>query len=221
MSRWSLEDRILFEEEGVIVVNKPAGLPSTGSTLEDPESLQFLLQKRYRRKIWAVHQLDRWTSGVNLFVRKKALVKEWSERLSRQGRKTYLTLVHGAVSPKRFKIQEPLGWVESRRGRWVSPEGQKAVTEVQVLESVPGVSLCRVRLHTGRTHQIRIHMAWRGHPLLGETRYAPVQGDKTPRQALHAASLAFKGGPVWEAPLPRDMRAWILAEGLQGTQVMG
>jgi len=199
-----LEARILLEDDGLIAVDKPAGWPSTGRTLEDPRCIQHLLMERLRRRVWAVHQLDADTTGVNLFVRRKALVAHWAERL-RRGRKLYVALCHGELEGSRWRrIEEKIGWVESRRGRWVTPEGQRAVSDVRAMDSGEGLSLLEVAIKTGRNHQVRIHLAHAGHPLVGERRYLQPPCGRFGRHALHARRLSFADGQTIEAPLPAD-----------------
>ena len=94
MKPFDLEARILHEADGVIVVNKPVGWPSTGRDLDDPKCVQHLLMARARRMVWAVHQLDADTSGVNVFVRRKSLVEPWAQKL-RKGRKEYCSFCKG------------------------------------------------------------------------------------------------------------------------------
>jgi 23S rRNA-/tRNA-specific pseudouridylate synthase len=150
-----------------------------------------------------VHQLDKETSGVNLFVRRKALVEQWSALLKHQGQKEYLALCHGAPTWERRRCRARLGWLPGQRRRGVVQQGgQEAETLFERLEVGQGASLLRALPRTGRTHQIRLHLEALGHGLLGDKRY----GDQAPcglhaRHALHAASLRA-GGRQWRAPLP-------------------
>ena len=211
-----LDDHILLEEDGLILLNKPAGLPSTGATLEAPGNLQHELMQRYRRMIWAVHQLDRDTSGLNVFVRRKALVQEWTARMKR-GQKHYLALCHGVVAPDHQVVDEPLGWIAARRRRGITAEGTPARSELRVLGRGEEATLLQVILHTGRSHQVRLHLEHLGHPLLGEDRYREPPSQAAPRQMLHAWRLELDGRTL-EAPLPADFeataRAFALADAL-------
>ncbi len=210
---FDLEARILWDAEGLIAVDKPAGWPTAGRDLDDPRCIQHLLMARCRRMVWAVHQLDAGTTGVNLFVRRKALVPVIAERLKR-GQKRYLAICHGHPSPSRQRIDAPIGWVEGERRRWVTPEGQAAVSHMEALEHLAGgMALVRVAIETGRTHQVRIHMASIGHPLVGEDRYREPPCGLLGRQALHAHQIELEGGPVIEAELPQDMKALALNKG--------
>ena len=207
-----LDARILLEDDGLIAVDKPAGWPSTGRDLKDPDCLQHLLMQRFRRKIWAVHQLDADTTGVNLFVRRKSLVATWADRL-RQGRKTYLALCHGQIERRGwFRIDSPIGWVEARGGRWIADDGKAAVSEVRVEKAGESISALEVAIKTGRTHQVRIHLASVGHPLVGERRYRQPPCGLLDRHALHAHRVRLPGVGVIEAPVPADLQ--VLLDGL-------
>ena len=205
---FDVEPLILYERDHLIAVNKPPWIPSTGRTLDDPECLQHKLIARNRGKmIWAVHQLDALTSGVNLFVARKSLVAVMTERLKRFGTKSYVAVCHGAPDLDRQRVDVPLGWVQALGRRGVTEEGQRAVSDVTVLSRAADAALIEVVLHTGRTHQIRIHMAHLGHPLFGEARYRDPASEGHARNALHAASLSFKDDQTRiEAPLPDDLR---------------
>lgn len=208
-----LERRILLEEDGLIVVDKPSGVPTAGDALEQPGSLQYELMQRYRRMIWAVHQLDRDTSGVNVFVRRKALVATWQAALS-EGRKTYLGVCHGRLEGL-VRVDAPLGWDDEHRRRAVAEGGKSARTEIEVLGATEGFSLLALRIETGRTHQIRLHLEHIGHPLVGERRYRHQPCTLHPHHALHALRVEA-GGLVLEAPIPADFRELAGNLGLSG-----
>ncbi|RZO50797.1 MAG: RluA family pseudouridine synthase [Sandaracinaceae bacterium] len=201
---------ILHDADGVVVVDKPPGLEATGRTPDDPGGVQHHLAVQLRRPVWAVHQLDRDTSGVLIFVRKRSLVARWQEALAR-GDKRYVALVHGreghgseAFEPR--TIDAPVAYDRGAR-RWVVREGGKpARSTVEVVSVGADAMRVHVTLHTGRTHQARVHLAHVGHPLVGERRYRTPPCELHPRHALHAARVAALGA-VFEAPLPEDLRA--------------
>lgn len=193
LSQAELQRRILFESEDVVVVDKPWGIPSTGRRLSDPDSVQYALMQRYVSMTWAVHQLDADTSGVNVFVRRRNLVKVWQTRMRfPTGEKTYLAVVHGEFTADRT-IEAPVGVVRTTPSRHlgIAADGRRAVTRFEVLSRNTDFSLLRVQIETGRTHQIRIHATSIGHPLVGETWYRETPCRRHPRQALHAFELRF------------------------------
>ena len=197
---------ILHDSDGVIVVDKPAGIPSTGRTLDDPHCLQSWLMTKYRRRrIWAVHQLDTDTTGVNVFVRRKALVEVWSERL-RAAQKQYIAFVAGVLEAERYDVRAALGYCEVTNRQRVIDIGRPARSIVHVRTRFLGVTEVSVFIETGRTHQVRLHMEHLGHPVLGDMRYAsPADQARHYRQALHAASVEFEDGVIFRAPIPSDL----------------
>lgn len=207
-----MTDRIsvLHDAAGVVVVDKPAGLETAGRSLADPRSVQHRLAAQLGRPVWAVHQLDRETSGVNVFVRKRSLVAAWQAELKR-ARKVYLAIVHGRFAEESARVDAPLRYDEPSR-RWVVGEGREARTRVLRLAASDAFSALEVTLLTGRTHQARVHLAHLGHPLAGERRYRDPPPPAHPRHALHAWRLELADGRRVVAPIPDDLRA--LAERL-------
>ncbi len=204
--------RILFEGAGLVVIDKPWGIPTTGRKLDDPDCVQFGLMEHFGEMVWAVHQLDADTTGVNLFVRDKDLVAKWKQRmLFPNGKKSYLAIVHGLVESESQRIDAPIGVVASEPTRQlgICAEGKRAVSEVHVLERGRENTLVRVQIETGRTHQIRIHLASLGHPVMGDDWYGSVHPPAFVRQALHAWKVNFGDGGEpegFESPMPADMR---------------
>lgn len=201
---------VLHDTGGLIAVDKPAGLESTGRAVDDPGGVQHHLQTQLRRPLWLVHQLDRDTTGVLLFVRKRRLVAEWQARL-RRAQKRYLALVHGTLEPVAATFDAPIGYDRALR-RWrVDPEGKPARTTARRLDAAGGVSLVEARIRTGRTHQVRVHLAQAGHPLVGERLHRDPPCELTGRQMLHAWRLEVDDLSL-EAPIPRDfadaMKRW-------------
>ncbi len=197
---------ILFREDGVVVVDKPAGLPSTGRNLADPRSVQAWLQRELRREaVWAVHQLDEDTSGLNLFVTRKSLVAPWGERLAAGG-KTYLAIVHGRA--RAGVVDAPIGTRMAGRKSFpaIARSGRPATTAIEVLDSTEAASLVAAKPRTGRTHQVRLHLAHVGNPLFGERLHRQPPSDAHPRHALHAWRFELDGA-TFESPIPDDLRA--------------
>lgn len=206
-----IEITVIHDADGVVVIDKPPGLETTGRTPEDPRGVQHHLTRQLRRRVWAVHQLDRDTSGAVIFVRRRPLVAVWQERLKR-ATKRYLAVVHGA--PDAQRIETPLAYDDEKR-RWVtSAEGKPARTDIAPQVIGVDTSLVEAQLHTGRTHQVRVHLASIGHPLIGERRYRDPPCDLHPRHALHAHRIEL-GEVTFEAPLPDDLRMLLDRLGLR------
>jgi len=173
-----------------------------------------------RLQVFPVHRLDRDTSGLMLFARTRQAEQKLIRMFARHDvQRTYVAVVHGLIEEPRTIDT----WLVRNRGdglRGSTPQGeaaegaQRAVTHVRPMEQLAAYTVVECRLETGRTHQIRIHLSEIGHPLCGEKTYAPVDASGAPRQALHAAELAFVH-PItqqslrWRAPLPRDLKEWL------------
>lgn len=211
--------RLLELRDGLLVVDKRPGLPSTGRTLDDPDCLQSALMRLLRRrKVWAVHQLDRDTSGLNLFCTRKALVAAWAARLS-AGTKTYLALCHGALVGAPRTVDLAIGRRRGPSGRELPAlrsDGKPARSTItpRAASADGRVSLVEVVIHTGRTHQVRLHLASLGHPLLGERLHRDPPCELLPRHGLHAWRLDLGPDARWEAPLPPDLAYAIEALGV-------
>lgn len=214
--------RIAYEDEAVLVVDKPAGVVVHPGAGRRRGTLAAGLLHRYpelrgvgQRDRWGlVHRLDRDTSGLLLVARTSSSYRRLAEDLAaRKIERRYLTLVTGAFDMPRGKIEAPIGRDPARpTRRRVAPEGKPAVTHYRVVRSWDRVSLLEVGLETGRTHQIRVHLAAIGHPVVGDTTYGRTGPVNSPRLFLHAAFLAFTH-PVSgerisvESPLPADLDA--------------
>ena len=202
------------------MLNKPPLLPTAGRTLQDPDCLQFWLMMRHNRMVWAVHQLDADTTGVNVFVWKKPLVPRMQQRLRYpNAQKSYLAVVHGCPTFDSIRIDEPLGFLKTAdfSGQAVVPDGKPSATRLTVLARTATHALVRATLETGRTHQVRVHLAHVGHPLIGEEWYRRPACLEHPRQALHAERIEFHDDEEpgeFVAPPPADLRQLIERLGL-------
>ena len=222
---------IIFEDLHIVVVNKPAGLvvhPGAGN-LENTLVHGLLHHCENLSGIGGiirpgiVHRLDKDTSGVMIIAKSdaahQALVTAFK---ARQVKKTYVAITSGYMRDKEGVINLPIGRHPVRRTKMAvnCASGRHAVTQFRVEKNLYSAQLLKIRLHTGRTHQIRVHMSHMGHPLLGDSLYGGPSKVKTPsgerieikRQMLHAQGLemmhpATKGRRLeLHAPIPEDMR---------------
>jgi 23S rRNA pseudouridine1911/1915/1917 synthase len=221
---------VVFEDEDLLVINKPPGLTvhpgagRTGGTLANAllARLPSMRGVGPAQRPGIVHRLDRETSGL-LVVAKHAAALAALQRAvaARAVARRYLALVSGDLAADEGTIEAPIGRHPRHRTKMaVVPGGRAAVTHYRVVERVGGATLVEARLVTGRTHQIRVHFAHLGHPVLGDRVYGgrrtPPGGRTVVRQLLHAYRLAFRhpatGAPLeFESPLPEDF-AGVLAQ---------
>lgn len=182
---------IIYSDRDLVAINKPAGLLSVASAKETRIHALAILRNqlsgpRCPVKLWPVNRLDRDTSGVLLFATshdmREAVMELWPE-----AEKKYLAIVEGCPSPGQGTINQPLRQdeYEYRMHVGAHPDAKRAVTHYETQRSVNGCTLLELTLETGRQHQIRAHMAWLGHPVVGDQRY----GIAGPRMGLHALSL--------------------------------
>ncbi|MFC7365384.1 MULTISPECIES: RluA family pseudouridine synthase [Bhargavaea] len=213
---------ILFEDDALLILDKPAGQATIPSRDAPSGTLANLVAGKFRAEgtpatVHIVTRLDRETSGIVCIAKNRHIHHLMSEKMKAGGVcKRYEAIVRGSFSEQHFFIDKPIGRKEgSIIERTVRPDGQRALTEVSVLETdgIPGKEISRlsVILHTGRTHQIRVHLAHIGHPLEGDTLYGGC-AERISRQALHCAGLSFShplSGVAIEvtSPVPEDMRA--------------
>ena len=168
-----------------------------------------------------VHRLDRFTSGVLLVAKNDAAHHALAAQFSsRQIEKVYLTLVHGNVKNESGRIERPIARDPRRRVRMTARlnRGRAATSEYRVLERFDRFTLLEVRIATGRTHQIRVHLSSIGHPVAGDTLYgAPAKSEAQPslgRYFLHAQRIRFRQPSTGqqievEAPLPAELQSWM------------
>lgn len=208
---------IRYEDDDIMVIAKPAGLvvhPTgnhPGGTLANGV-IAYWQKRGERRKFRAVNRLDKDTSGL-LIVAKNQWAHEQFSRMQQERtlHRIYQAIAEGEIEHDAATIDAPIGLAEnSFITRQVRPDGQSAVTHYRVLARGKGMSHVEVKLDTGRTHQIRVHMSSIGHPLAGDDLYGGSRAF-IGRQALHAAQLGFvhpRSGIImeWREPLPADMQ---------------
>ncbi len=184
---------ILHEDAAIIVVDKPAGLLTVPGKLEGRQDCLVTRLQAARWDALTVHRLDCDTSGVIIFARTRQaqgfLGQEFEQR---RAEKTYVARVRGEVPGDQGRIDLPIGsdW-DYRPRQKVTPEGRPAVTDWQVIGRHAGETRVRLTPHTGRSHQLRVHLLALGHPILGDQIYAPETLPDHPRLMLHAETLAL------------------------------
>jgi 23S rRNA pseudouridine1911/1915/1917 synthase len=215
---------VLYEDEDLVAIDKPAGMVVHAGAGVHSGTLVNALLHRFGElsgvggplRPGIVHRLDRYTSGVLLVAKNDRAHQNLAAQFSgRSVEKTYLALVHGVVKAESGRIERPIARDPVHRTRMTARlnEGRAAWSEYRVQRRFPGFTLLEVRIGTGRTHQIRVHLSSIGHPVAGDTLYgAPRQAE--PRFFLHAHRIRFRrpsdGAPLEiVSPLPEDLEAWL------------
>ena len=226
---------IVYEDEALIVIAKPAGLLTVAldNKLHEPslhDQIKQHLRSQGKRRPFVVHRIDRDTSGLVVFAKTpqaQEQIKAQFER--REPERIYWAVVYGHPKPDAGTWQDFLVWDQDhliqRPARASNKLAKEAISHYRLLEKYPLASLLEVRLVTGKQHQIRVQAGRRGHPLVGERQYvfepAPRQPIDFPRQALHAYRLGFRH-PLndrllnFEAPLPEDFQSLLSALRIEG-----
>jgi 23S rRNA pseudouridine955/2504/2580 synthase len=202
---------VLLEDDALLALNKPAGVAVHGGSGVSFGVIEQLRQARPQAKLLElVHRLDRDTSGILLVAKKRSALKHLQDQFrERETGKTYLALVQGEWPARNKVIDLPLhkfllqgkdGTEGERRVRVTTPEdpdGMRSITLVKVAERLQGCTLLEVTIKTGRTHQIRVHLASQGHPIAGDDKYGDFEWNKHlqkqghKRMFLHAWRLQF------------------------------
>jgi 23S rRNA pseudouridine1911/1915/1917 synthase len=214
--------RLLYADEHLAAVDKPAGVPAQPTLTSDVGTLPDLVAALLGSPVTLVHRLDRETSGVTVLARTREAAAALAEAFRTGGpEKTYLALCARAPIPTEGRVDAPLGKDPARAGlRRVDPRGDAAATAYRTLRAAApssgaGAALVEARPETGRTHQIRVHLAHLGAPLLGDARYGGprrVGEVAVPRVMLHARRLVLAHPVtgerlVLEAEAPADFAA--------------
>lgn len=228
-----MHPEIIFENDFFVAVNKPSGLLSIPDRLGQELSLKDILKSRYDQ-IFTVHRLDKDTSGIIVFAKDEASHKQLSQLFEgREVEKFYLGLVHGKLMNEDGSIDAAITEHPGKNGKMITHvKGKPALTDYHVLESFRLYTWLQFQIHTGRTHQIRVHMQHIGHPIVCDEIY----GDPSPillsalkkkfklsksaeqerplmnRLALHSHKLSFTLNDEkfnLEAEIPKDLRAML------------
>lgn len=224
---------VIAEDAAILALNKPAGLSSQGGrikahTLDD---LLWAFARSNGKRPELVHRLDRDTSGVILAAKTKPAAGFLGKAImARRLEKTYLALVAGPLDPPSGEIATPLRREEIGRESYMRPcppdhpAAEAALTRYRIRATGPSGALIELQPHTGRMHQLRVHLASVGRPILGDPRYGgalTAAGGAVPRLMLHAWRLRFPhpdgGERCVEAPAPADMAAIARALGIDIT----
>lgn len=227
-----ITDSIIHDTADWIALNKPSGLLSIPDRKGTETSLKVMLKEKYG-EIYTVHRLDKDTSGLIVFAKNETSHKLLSKQFEdRQTKKIYQGLVIGSLMEKKGSIDSPIAEHPAQNGTMIiHRNGKESLTDYEVLEDFSIFSFAQFQIHTGRTHQIRVHMKDMGNPIVCD----PLYGDGKPilvsslkskfklskdieeerpilnRLALHSFQLSFTDGDgkliELEAPLPKDLRA--------------
>lgn len=212
---------VIYEDEDVIVINKPDGVltHSKGALNIEGTVASFIKPKLKDRHLTGnragiVHRLDRHTSGV-IIAAKTAAAQKWLQKQfsTRKVKKTYLAIIEGSLRPEKALIDAPIGRNPNKPQTFVVlSSGKPAQTEYETLESFEKdgktYSLLKLIPRTGRTHQLRVHLAYLGHPIVGDA----VYGKSGPKLLLHAESLELtlpdKTRQIFKAPVPEKIKGF-------------
>ena len=207
---------IIYEDDSYIVINKPAGIPVHPSMLHYENSLSNGVKFYFdsiglKKKIRPVNRLDKDTSGIVIFAKneyiQENLIKQMKKKIFY---KEYIAICDGIFKNPSGTINAPIARKEnSIIERCVHPNGESSITHYNVLKEGFDYSIVHFHIETGRTHQIRVHSSYIGHPIIGDTLYGS-KSTKISRQALHALKLEFihpinNNKVCYIAPIPEDI----------------
>jgi RluA family pseudouridine synthase len=217
-------ESLLYEDDELIAVNKPAGINTQRTPYQLKGTLEYWVSEYFRKQgsqeaCRVIHRLDRGTSGVMLFPKHKRAAAWLSVRFhDNLIEKGYWALVAGCPEQDAWSVDGPIGKVSSAH-YGIMEGGRTALTVFRSLASSQGYSLIEARPHTGRTHQIRVHLESSGLPIVGDMTYG---GEPAPRMMLHCASLQFKDERGVEicvkAPLDSAFEGLLHAKGLNSAK---
>ena len=185
---------ILYEDNDIIVVNKPEGLASIHDSAGEKEDLQTILSKRCKLKVFVVHRLDKEVSGVIIYAKNaathKLLNKQFAERTVK---KSYVALVHGKMMKDEGSINKRIREFGSGRMGIDEAKGKPSKTVYKAIKKYPSYTLIELNPTTGRRHQLRVHLYYIGNSIVGDVRYGEkMVQEKYPRLMLHAKELVVE-----------------------------
>ncbi len=218
----ALQSNILYEDEGFLLLNKPSGFAVHGGTGIQSGVIEGFRYLRPQQKFCElVHRLDKETSGCLLIAKKRSVLTALHEMFQGDGiKKTYVALLEGSWRNQKQKVTQPLLKNMNQGGERfvrVDERGKSAITRFTLRQRFQQLTLVQAEPETGRTHQIRVHAAWMGHPIIGDTKYGREDVNSHYKQKgfhrlfLHAEALSFKH-PVsgelmnFTAPLPEELQ---------------
>lgn len=185
---------LLYSDDDIIAVDKPEGISSISENDTSVETIHSMLEKKFERKIYIVHRIDKEVSGVILFAKNPVTHKYLNGLFaSRSIKKNYTALVHGSIKIDSGRIDKPIREFGSGRMGIDEKNGKRSITDYKLIKRYKNFSLLDISIITGRRHQIRVHLYSIDHPIAGDLRY----GDKSvqsrfPRLMLHAGRIDFE-----------------------------
>jgi 23S rRNA pseudouridine1911/1915/1917 synthase len=228
--------KVVYEDPHMLVVDKAAGVLTVPTEREERSALSNALARylsrsqRHTRHVAVVHRLDRDTSGLLVFAKRQQVANALKGQFrARKPQREYFAIVAGVLEKPKGSFSTYLATDKSLNPYSTahSERGKLAVTHYDVVRTVPGATLVRVHLETGRRNQIRVHFAELGNPVLGDVRYQPElarhRAWKVRRMALHAAALGFihpetDREMMFESPLPEEFTAFLAAASQSGSR---
>lgn len=210
---------VLFEDDDLMFINKQPGIivhPTKGHPMHTIANgiMKYMQDNNQTYKIRFANRIDMDTSGIIIVAKSANSQHDISHQMrTNTVHKQYIAIVNGIIDEDEFTIDKPIGRPneESIQRTVLAKGGKDAITDVKVLERFENQTLVKVTLHTGRTHQIRVHLTYIGHPITGDHLYGGDAPEIMNRQALHAAKIVLKHPMTSEtleieAPLPDDMK---------------
>ena len=199
---------ILYEDDNLIAVDKSEGIASISENDTAIKTVHSLLEEKYSQKIFIVHRIDKEVSGLILFAKNSKAHKYLNDQFAaRTVKKNYIALAHGLIKESNDRINKPIREFGSGRMGVDEKKGKPSITDYKVVERFDNYSLLNISIITGRRHQIRVHLYYIGHPVVGDLRYGDIKiQEQYPRLMLHAQKIEFElpGNKkiLIESPLP-------------------